>query len=349
MLPRNAGQSPAVWRNTPRMLILWVVDILAHISRPWDEAAMEALKARCSGKVRLTFGPALPVPAEFEILVAGKPTAEELDASPRLHAVVVPWAGVHAGLFEAVAARPGVTVHNIHHNAVPVAEMTVALLLAVAKKIVPFDRALRRGDWSSRYEANPSTLIHGKTVLVLGLGAVGSHAAAMCRGLGMKITGIRRNPGKSGDAGFEVHGPESLRELLPRSDVLLVCLPRTRETAGMVGGPEIALLPGNAIIVNVGRGNVVDEKALFDALSAKRIAGAGLDVWYRYPESAEAARSTMPSSFPFHELDNVVLSPHRAGHVEENDLLRSEHLADLLCKAAETGEIPNRVYPEDGY
>lgn len=320
-----------------------------HIQNPWEDSAMVLLRARCEGKVLLTFGPGLPDPAEFEVLVAGRPRAEELKASPRLRAVVVPWSGVPSGMFEALAGFPGVTVHNIHHNAQPVAETAIALLLAAAKKVVPFDRALRSGDWSARYGDNPSVMLAGKTALVLGFGSVGSRVADMCRGLGMKVMAVRRNRDRHRPDFVEMHCLDSLHALLPRTDALMVCLPRTAATEGIIGDKEISLLPRSAIVVNVGRGSVVQEEPLFNALKEGRLFGAGLDVWYAYPKSADEAKDTRPSAFPFHELDNVVMSPHRAGHVEEDPMLRAEHLADLLCAAAETGEIPNRVEPEDGY
>jgi phosphoglycerate dehydrogenase-like enzyme len=117
----------------------------------------------------------------------------------------------------------------------------------------------------------------------------------------------------------------------------------------MVGEAELALLPPGAVLVNVGRGAIVREEALYHALREGRLAAAGLDVWYRYPTSEAEAVDAAPSAFPFHELDNVVMSPHRAGHVAEDDDLRMKALAELLNAAARGEPMPNRVDLEAGY
>jgi phosphoglycerate dehydrogenase-like enzyme len=111
----------------------------------------------------------------------------------------------------------------------------------------------------------------------------------------------------------------------------------------------LARLPRGAILVNVARGDVVDEEALYDALASGHLGGAGLDVWYRYPESEEARAATLPARRPFHELENVVLSPHRAGHGRGTEAARAAHLARLLAAAAGGEAIPHRVDLDRGY
>ena len=131
--------------------------------------------------------------------------------------------------------------------------------------------------------------------------------------------------------------------------MLIICLPHTPETMELIGEPELALLSPGAILVNVGRGPIVDEAALYHALREGTLHSAGLDVWYNYP-SGEAARShTPPSAYPFHELDNVVMSPHRAGGSDESEMRRMTHLAALLNAAARGYEMPNRVDLQAGY
>ena len=110
-----------------------------------------------------------------------------------------------------------------------------------------------------------------------------------------------------------LHPASALPELLPRADVLFLALPYTDDTRGIIGTAELALLPRSAILINIGRGGLVDERALYEALRDKMIAGAGIDTWYRYPEDEAARAQTRPGEFPFHELDNLVMSPHRGG------------------------------------
>jgi len=149
----------------------------------------------------------------------------------------------------------------------------------------------------------------------------------------------------------DVRGIDQLHGVLPTADVLFVCLPLTSRTEGIIGLTELALLPSQAIIVNVGRGPLIAEAALYQILKERKIKGAGLDVWYNYPSSADARSRTAPSTFPFGELDNVVMSPHRAGSLgkERAEYLRMEALAESLNAAARGAEVPSPVDLQEGY
>jgi phosphoglycerate dehydrogenase-like enzyme len=183
--------------------------------------------------------------------------------------------------------------------------------------------------------------VAGRHALVWGHGAVGSRVAEVCRALGMAVTAVAREPRPS------LHGAQELERLLPATDALFVCVPLTEETRGRIGGRELALLRERAVLVNVARGPIIEETALYDALSSGRLFAAGLDVWWRYPESGESICT--PSKFPFHELDNVVMSPHRGGHVEDTEPLRMRALGELLRAQAEGLPLPHAVDVERGY
>jgi phosphoglycerate dehydrogenase-like enzyme len=107
------------------------------------------------------------------VLVSGNPSREIVEASPNLKILVIPWAGLPSPTRELMLEFPKISVHNLHHNAAPTAEVTLALLFAAAKFIIPFDKSLRTHDWKLRYESNPSMLLQGKTALILGYGAIG--------------------------------------------------------------------------------------------------------------------------------------------------------------------------------
>ncbi len=327
---------------------------------PKDEEALRALSARLPTGIRL----ARVRDDSCEVLIEGRPTAEMLDACPNLRAVIVPFAGVPQATLELVRRRNGITIHNLHHNAPETAELAVALLLAAAKRVVPMDAALRKGDWRPRYQPDGTVSLEGKTALVLGYGEIGKRAARSLHCLGMSVIGVRKSPtGPNRDEVAEIRSASELRKLLPQADVLVLCLPQTPETDRLLGREELSLLPRGAILVNVARATIVEEAALFEALSNGTLHSAGLDVWYRYPapderaigivpgyfEAPESAANTMPSSFPFHELENVVLSPHRAGAALGTETRRAEHLAKLLEAAAAGRPIPNRVDLEAGY
>jgi phosphoglycerate dehydrogenase-like enzyme len=325
------------------------MSLAVHLLHERDSASLAHLRARLQPGVALTAGREFPRPAVFEILVAGRPGREHITVNPELQALIIPFAGLPSETRALMLEFPHIAVHNLHHNAVATAEMAVALMLAAAKFIVPVDRALRRHDWRPRYRPNPAVLLEGKTALILGYGAVGRHVARLCRGLGMEVIATRRRAPDEGSGG--VYPPEALTRLLPRADVLIVTLPLTAETDGLIGSAELTLLPPRAVLVNVGRGPIVDEDALYQALHEGRLHAAGLDVWYNYPDDKASRRSTPPAAYPFHGLDNVVMSPHRAGTggSEMVELQRMADLAELLNAAASGEEMPNRVDVEAGY
>lgn len=309
----------------------------------------DALRALLPPHVHLTAAPDAQ-PSDCHILVHGSVKAEWLAASPDLRAVIVPYAGVSPEMQTLLQQYPQVTLHNLHYNDVATAEFALALLFAAAKFIVPLDRSLRQGDWRQRYSGAPSVLLSGKRVLILGYGAIGRQIAPLCQALGMQVSGVRRHPpSQPVERGVAVHAVSELHALLPATDILISVLPQTPETIGLIGATELALLPQGAVVVNVGRGPVIDEAALYAALHSGHLAAAGIDVWYVYPHGEEERAHTLPSHFPFHELDNVVLSPHRGGWLEAAEERRLQELATLLIAAANGQPMPNLVDKQLGY
>ena len=318
-----------------------------HLVHEPDAQPRQTLEAALPSTVALSFGPS--VPTDTEVLVSGRPGAERLDAPVDLKALVVPYAGIPPETLSLLRARPQLAVHNLHHNAAAVAEAAVSLLWAAAKSIVPMDASLRRHDWTPRFEPDPAIMLEGRRALILGFGAIGRRVARLCHGLGLSVAALRRSPGSQDDERVEVHGPEALDAQLALAQVLMVCLPHTSETEGMLGAERLARLPQGAVLVNIARALIIDEAALFEALSSGHLHSAGLDVWYRYP-SGEAARThTAPADHPFESLDNVVLSPHRSGHAGDIERVRMTHLAQVLAAMARGEAAPNRVDCALGY
>ena len=317
-----------------------------------EQAAWDLLYAQLDPQIALITGKELPQPADYQILVNGRPTAEQLDASVALHTLIIPWAGLSVPTGELLRQYPHLAVHNLHYNAVTTAESALMLLMAAAKLILPVERRFREHDWRPRYlSPNPSLMLNGKTALILGYGSIGQHVGKVCRAMGMQVMATRRSleGSQSDDLHTEIYPAGELHRLLPQANVLIITLPLTPETDSMIGETELRLLPDQAILVNVGRGPIVDQAALFHALKEGRLHSAGLDVWYHYPPDEESRAHTPPADFPFHELENVVMSPHRGGGALEGDLLRMEHLAQMLNLAAQGQALPNRVEPERGY
>jgi len=322
-----------------------------HILNLPEPPILLSLKSQLDGGIFVTAGSEIPSPAEFHILVGGRPDRAHLSASPNLHTLIIPFVGLPESTRQLMAEFPEISTHNLHHNAAPTAEMALALLFAAAKCLIPVDRQIRQDDWSSHYNANRSLLLKGKIVLILGYGHIGQHIGRVCQALGMRVLAVRRQPQPETMSGTSVavHPPQDLHALLERTHVLIITLPGTPETDAMIGEQELALMPPGGILVNVGRGSVVDQGALYAALKTGHLHAAGLDVWYNYPEKPEKRERIPPADFPFHELDNVVMSPHRGGGSDQTEVLRMTHLAASLNAAARGEQIPHRVDLAAGY
>lgn len=322
-----------------------------HLLEEPEPGPLAELQAALAPHIHLTWGSDPPDAALIRTLVGGRPSRQLLLDNPQLQRVVIPFAGVPLSTRALLAEFPHIALHNLHHNAGATAELAVALLMAAAKFVVPFDQDLRRGDWSRRYQPSPSMALEGKTALVLGFGKIGQRIGRACHALGMRVLGLRRHPEKSDQLDYpaQVYGLSALAGLLPAAHVLAVALPSTPETDGLVGASELALLPPGSVLVNVGRGSIIDQAALYTALKVGPLRAAGLDVWYNYPADEAAHTHTFPGDYPFHELENLVLSPHRGGDTDEIETLRMQALAELLNAAAAGQPVPNRVDLALGY
>jgi phosphoglycerate dehydrogenase-like enzyme len=252
-----------------------------HLLRETDEELIENLRTQVKGDVVLTYGDGIPDPPDYEILVCGVPDKESIEASPNLKHLIIPWAGLPGKTRELMLSHPEISVHNIHHNAVPVAEMAMALMLAATKGIIPIDRSLRQHNWTKRYENPEISLLQGREALIIGYGAIGSKIAVRCMAFGMGVTAIDARDMGDSDGDVRLYQPSDLRKRLPLADVVFLSLPLTPETKGMVGAEQLSLLPRGATLVNISRGKIVDEEALYEELKSGRIR-AGLDVWYNY-------------------------------------------------------------------
>lgn len=320
-----------------------------HLAFEPDAELRPELLRRLDPSIRLTVGEA-PSHAAFEVLVAGVPEPSLLDASPSLRTLVVPFAGLPGRTRERLLDRRHITAHTLHDNAPAVAEMAVALLLAAAKRLVPIDGELRRGDWTSRYASVPSLGLASRHAVVLGYGAIGRPVAACCAALGMHVTAVRQAPGHMiTDSGIIVRPGSDLTKVVAGAAALMVTVPLTDATRGMVDRSVLESLADDAIVVNVGRGPTIDEQALFEALERGTIGGAGIDVWYAYPENDTDVTSVLPSRYPFHSLPQVVMSPHRASEVARSESLRMAGLVTTLNALARGEPAPHPVDVEAGY
>lgn len=253
---------------------------------------------------------------ETEILVGGRFEDADLDR-PALRAVIVPWAGIPEGLGAQLRTRPRVALYNLHHNAATTAALAVGLLLSASRGIAEADRQMRQGVWRGRMTEDRGVLLAGKQATILGYGAIGRCVGEVLGALGMAVDGIRRSD------------QNRLDDALARSHALIICAPLTPETRGLIDRRRIELLQAPRLLVNVGRGAIVDERALYECLRDGTLFGAGIDVWYHYPREGDAA-PVWPSEYPIADLTNITLSPHRAGDGEGIEALRAQALGTLL-------------------
>ncbi|MGB9775438.1 MAG: D-2-hydroxyacid dehydrogenase [Anaerolineae bacterium] len=192
---------------------------------------------------------------------------------------------------------------------VPIAETVMAYILAVVKRMPEF-WALQR---EHRWEKRPLRELRGLTVGIVGLGDIGTEVARLCRAFGMRVLGLRRRPALS-DVADEVLPPDRLHDLLARSDFVVIAVPLTAQTRGMIGRAELAAMKPDAWLINISRGAIVDEEALVEALRAGRIGGACLDVFVEEP---------LPPESPLWDLPNVIITPHNSWsspYIEEREI-----------------------------
>lgn len=195
-------------------------------------------------------------------------------------------------------------------TAVPIAQTAITGLLMLARNFPRWLNAQRERRWDPMRPPDFPRDLAGQTALIVGLGSIGSEIARLARTLGLKVIGIRRSPQRPGDPVDELHPPQKLQELLPRADWLVIASPLTTETRGLVNAGLLARLPKGARLINIGRGEIVDETAMIEALRAGHLGGAYLDVFEKEP---------LPPESPLWDLPNVIISPHNSAAASGND------------------------------
>ncbi|WP_225993737.1 2-hydroxyacid dehydrogenase [Actinomadura rudentiformis] len=243
------------------------------------------------------------------------------------------------------ALPPGTAVCNTFHHGPSIAEHVVMVMLMLSRQVLRKDRLVREGVWES-VGVDPGLplgdTLAGRTLGLLGLGETGREVARLTAAFGMRVQAMRRDPGAPLDGGLRldrVLPPGGLHELLTSSDVVVVTVPLNEHTRGLIGAAELDRMRRTALLINVARGPVVDERALYEALAAGRIGGAGIDVWWPGEQGAGRGGSTMP----FEKLDNVVLTPHNSGHTARTFESRARDIAANIAALAEGRPLRNVI------
>ena len=246
---------------------------------------------------------------------------------------------------------PSVIVANTFNHERSIAEWVIMAMLALSRQLLQSDRHLRSGLWDSIFydpvqELYPA--LRGKTLGLVGFGHIGVEVAKLARPFEMEIMAVTRNPSTriGGDHGLAFLGRlDDLPRVLKAADYLVLAVPLESDTHRLIGPSQLDAMKSSAFLINVARAGLVDEDALFDALSAGRIKGAALDVWYRYPEARDGTGQALPANRSFQLLDNVILTPHSSGSTEETYRLRAEDSARIIQRVLDGKELTNVVWP----
>jgi phosphoglycerate dehydrogenase-like enzyme len=277
---------------------------------------------------------------DADILVSMAFTKQMAAAGNRLRLVQVPGAGLDR--IDRSQLRAGLAVANAYGHEVGIAEYVIGAMIALTRSFQRLDQKLRAGQWDSQWAIGTPAPplwpeLAGKTLGILGFGHIGETLARRAHAFDMKVCAVRRHPQPDAPHGLMfVGGPERLDELLGRSDYLAITLSLSAETLGLLDARRVGLMKPSAYLINVARAEIVDEQALHDALAGGRLAGAALDVWYRYPTSTGSAP---PATAPFHELSNVIMTPHVSGWTEGMLEARAGVIAENIARTAR-GEKP---------
>ena len=285
---------------------------------------------------------------DAEAVVTAPMPQERLEQAKHLRIQFIPFTGVNSVPLE-YFRHHGLLLSSSHGNASVVAERALQLALAVRGRVVEFHNDLARGRWHRRDDPwqpfDYWSSLQQRSCAILGTGAIAGHLAGLLQGFRCRIFGFNRS-GRNPDQGRFHRVSTDLHRVLSECDIAFLTLPLTPDTRGLLGSRELGLLRGKHL-VNVARGAIIDEAAVYHALLSGELAGAGIDAWYQYPDSPTG--ESLPSEYPFHELSNVVMSPHAASHAVEGKRLQLEGAAENIRRYLETGTPGGLVDLERGY
>jgi phosphoglycerate dehydrogenase-like enzyme len=243
----------------------------------------------------------------------------------------------------------GVRLTNSHANADVTAQFSVDLALALLNRLHEGHELVKYGRWDERWSTSAPVNMSESTVGVLGAGRIGHEIARLARPFAARVVGLSRRGIAADDTFDRIVGSADMDWILQETDILFVTLPLTEDTRDLIGRRELDLLGPSGYLISVGRGASVNEVDLFEALRDLRIAGAAVDVWFEYEPAADGEGHRYPFHLPFHTLDNVLLSPHRAGWTSPAPDYWHEIIENLRRFASDDGELLNEVDLRRGY
>jgi phosphoglycerate dehydrogenase-like enzyme len=279
--------------------------------------------------------------AEADILVSNHWYANYPPA-PRVRFVQSVATGID--LIDLAALPKGVAICNAFGHETAIAEYVLMTMLVWSHRFLEIAGEFRaRSSWEPSWVMSgaPHGEIMGKTLGIVGLGRVGREVARRAAAFGVRILAANRSPRAAGDGVAQVYPLGELDAMLPHCDFVVLATALGPGTEGLIDARRLALMKPSAFLVNIARGTIIDEAAIYQALRERRIAGAALDVWWQYPSAAEPMRR--PSRLPFHELPNVIMTPHCSGWTDGMTARRWAEVADNIGRFVRGEPLANVV------
>jgi phosphoglycerate dehydrogenase-like enzyme len=307
------------------------------------EAVRERLKVPCeivTGEEAAILGE-LP---NADVLVSMAFDNAMASAGRRLRLVQVPGAGLDR--IDRSQLRPGLALANAYGHEAAISEYIIGAMIALTRSFQRIDRKLRAGQWESQWAVGTPAPplwpeLNGKMLGILGFGHIGEALAQRARAFGMQVCAVRRRAQSDPPEGVTfIGGLERLDDVLSASDYLAITLSMSPATRHLLDSHRLGRMKSSAYLINVARAEIVDEETLYDALAHGRLAGAALDVWYRYPSGPG---STLPSAAPIHQLDNVIMTPHVSAWTVGVLEARASVVAENIARIARGEPLLNAV------
>lgn len=280
---------------------------------------------------------------DTDVLIGWSIQPAQFATASKLKWIHSPAAAVHQLMFPELIKSDVIVTNSGDVHGPVVAEHALALVLALAKRLPQAMHYQQKKHWAQEtlWQEQPRPReIAEATVLVIGMGSIGREFASRAKSLGMKVLAVREHPEKGAAGADAVYGPAQLDELLPQADYVLLCTPVTPATTGLLNPARLARMKTESYLINVGRGPLVDEDALIQALRERRISGAALDVFTEEP---------LPPNSAFWSLENVLITPHTAAVTERLWERHYRLITENLTRFLERKLLLNLIDKRHGY
>jgi D-2-hydroxyacid dehydrogenase (NADP+) len=275
-----------------------------------------------------------------QIVYAGIFTAKHAKAAKQLRWLQLNGHGANAYLFpELIKSNVQITNSGQVHS-IPISEHVFALLLNHSRKVVELKEGQRRRKWIKQEIYPFLSELYGKSIGIIGVGNIGKEVAKRAKAFGMFVYGVKRDVNVEIQSVDRMYSLEEMDYVLKQSDFIVVTLPETPQTKGLIGKEQLSMMKKEAYLINVGRGSIINENELVHILREKKISGAALDVFQEEP---------LPKNSVFYELENLFVSPHLSGATPRAVERQVNIFKDNLRRFIENEPFINEVDKERGY